>query len=202
MAGNLDNRIQIRTDRDWLRFDASQTIELYASPIRLMWGTAAVLAMSGVAAWVLASDDTPLFVYLCAWAWVVAGPLVLGIILVRAITIRWPVITLSPDGFLDVRISSNAIPWNLIQEISDKTVARSSLRDSKALFLYLPKSSWKDIQLKRLVRWTLPLILSRKHGLEGVCIGHGEFGMSFDTLCAVVIHYAEARGVHANRSTR
>ncbi|MEP9389342.1 hypothetical protein [Mesorhizobium sp. KR9-304] len=198
MVGTLHNGIWVRTDRDWIRYDASQTMEPYASPIRLLWGAAAVLVGLAAAAWTLANDDTPPIVYLCARAGIVGCLFVLVLILVRALAIRRPIITLPSDGFLDVRISSAVIPWRLIQEISERTIASSSLRDSKALFLYLPASSWKNLPLKRLVRWMLPLILKRTHGHEGLCIGHGEFGMSFDTFRDVVTAYAEARGVTVN----
>jgi hypothetical protein len=202
MAGTLHNGVWVRTDRDWIRFDANQAMELRASPIRLIRGAALVSIGLGAVAWTLAKDDMPPIVYLCAWAGIIGCLFVLALILVRALAIRRPVIALSSDGFLDVRISSAVIPWSLVQEVSVGTIRGTSYaRGSEALFLYLPASSWQNLPLRRLVRWMLPQILKRTRGLEGLCIGHGEFAMSFDTFCTVVIAYAEAHGVVVNPST-
>jgi hypothetical protein len=199
MVGTLHNGDWMRTDRDWIRFDESQTMELYASPSRLVWGAAVVLTALAAAAWTLTNDDTPPFLHLCAWAGIVGLPLVLALILVRAVAIRRPVIVLSSDGFTDVRISSLAIPWSLVQEVSVGAIRGTSYSSgTEALFLYLPASSWQNLPLRRLVRWMLPQILKRTHRLEGLCIGHGEFAMPFNTFCAVVITYAEAHGVSVN----
>ena len=173
-------------------------MELYASPSRLLRGAAVVLAGLAAAAWTL-MNDTPPFVYLCAWAGIVGCLFVLALILVRALAIRRPVIVLSSDGFLDARISLVAIPWSLVQEVSVGTIRGTSYSSgTEALFLYLPASSWQNLPLKRLVRWMLPQILRRTRGLEGLCIGHGEFAMPLNTFSAVVITYAEAHGVRVN----
>ena len=201
MAGSLRNGDWVRINRDWARFDADQTMELRASPIRLLWGAAFASIGLGATVWALANEALPPIVYLCAWVGAIGCAFVLALMFVRALTIRQPVITLSSDGFLDIRISSAVVPWKLIREISVGTIRGSSYypRDSKALFLYLPASSWQNLPLKRFVRWMLPLILNRAHGYEGLAIGHGEFDTSFDTFSAVVTAYAEARGVNVDR---
>lgn len=199
MGGSLHNGDWVRNDRDWTRFDASQTLELRASPIRLLRGIAVALIGLGATVWALANEALPPIVYLCAWVGAIVCAFVLALMFVRALTIRQPVITLSSDGFLDIRISSAVVPWKLIREISVGTIRGTSYsRDSKALFLYLPASSWQSLPLKPLVRWSLPLILKRTRGHEGLCIGHGEFGTSFDTFCTVVTAYAGAHGVNLN----
>jgi hypothetical protein len=200
MAGTLHNGVWVRTDRDWIRFDASQTMELYASPNRLLWGAAVALIVLGVIVWGVADDATPPTIYLYAWVGVIGCVLVLVLIFVRVLAIRRPVIRLSSDGFLDVRISSTVVPWSLIREISVGTIRGSSYHpDRPALFLYLPASSWQNLPLKPLARWSLPVVLKRARGHEGLCIGDGyEFGMSFDTFRDVVTAYAEAQGVTVN----
>jgi len=174
-------------------------MELYASPFRLVRSVAIVLAALATSAWALANDDTPPIVYLCAWAAIVSFLFVLMLICLRAVNIRKPVITLSSDGFLDLRISSAIIPWNVIQEISVGTIRGSSYGpDRPALFLYLSESSWRNFPLKRLLRWMLPLSLKKTRGIEGLCIGHSEFAISFDTFRDIVTAYARAYGVSVN----
>lgn len=191
----------VRIDRDWARFDANQTMELRASPVRLLWGVALTFIVLGVIVWAVAGEPIPPTIYLYVWVGAIGCVLIVVLVFVRVLAIRRPVIRLSSDGFLDIRISSAVVPWNLIREISVGTISGSSyVPDRPALFLYLPASSWQNLPLKPLVRWSLPLILKRTRGCEGLCIGHGEFDIPFDTFCAVVTAYAKAHGVSVDRS--
>jgi hypothetical protein len=169
----------------------NETLHLHASPLQLAKYLALCSGTLIFIAWYFLTRPSPLIVYVCAWVSGIGCIWVCGIIVIRALNIRQPLVTLSPVGILDVRVSTSAISWPSVKKISIGKVARRQ----EMLFLYVHSSSLAKLPLKRSIRFCMPLLLNRAQGHAKIGIGHQEFEMAFDKFAQLIQDYAQAQGV-------
>lgn len=102
--------------------DTSRTTEIAASPAKLALMIALGLGFVAVGYWMtLATVDTPRYSAAMVRALGYLSITVFGFFLLialwRLLTQRGPVITLSPVGLRDVRVSNDVIPWQAINSL-------------------------------------------------------------------------------------
>lgn len=110
----------------------------------------------------------------------------------RASTHRGPVVTLSPDGIWDRRLSGSFIPWFAISRITTWDINRQKIM---VLDLDPEIEPQLGLELTRIARWSRPA--NRVIGFEGLCVAVAELNVSYDDLIGQTLdfwhrHYREA----------
>jgi hypothetical protein len=113
------------------------------------------------------------------------GTLVAGSRLMRASD---TVVTLSPNGLLDTRLSQRPIPWGAIQEVGVWT-----MQGQKVIVLPVPPETEKSVGLTRIASWSRGA--NKKLGADGLCVMASGLETSHDALLAqITARVAAARG--------
>lgn len=165
-------------------FDTSRTMEIAISRWK-MWGLVAMGgAMTGVcgaiALGLIGQPDG--FILFLGWF----GVLFFGLALFSAtrsvLTLRGPVVTLSPQGIRDVRIGNETIPWNRIVDISTW-----SNRHQKMMVLKPDAELDRNFARGVYARWMRRA--NRKFGADGICITAQGLKTSHARLLAASMAY-------------
>ena len=161
--------------------DASGTIEIEVSRWRmalLLAGAVVMSALAGsIAFQVLPVDHLTTmqraaaiigvpFFGLCA---VIAGW--------RLAALRGPVVTLSPDGFRDVRVASETIPWPAVERVSTWQA-----NNQRAMILAITPEVERRLSLTPIARWTRGA--NRRLGADGLAIAATGLKVRYDDLLA------------------
>jgi len=155
--------------------DTTKSLEIRLSPLKyLRLGLGGAL-LTGVCL-AEASGDIPVGSMFPGEFWGYANPLwwvvVFGVLFFggatltifwRALTVRRPVIVLSPERLLDYRIASTPIPWTAIRRISTW-----SFRRSNAMVLQIDPEVEAKLPLTRTIRWTSGA--NAWLGADGLCV--------------------------------
>ncbi|MCG6858348.1 MAG: hypothetical protein LJE67_09795 [Salaquimonas sp.] len=136
-----------------------------------------------------------------------------GFVATVIMAIRWrgPVVTLSPDGIRDIRMSPELINW---RDVNDITTLRGDDPEMQAATGSLPVSTAAaDRQIRRtrfmmlavapgikerifaghrMGEWALKL--DQKHGVEGIAINPEQLSVGYDKLFAAARAYWQAAG--------
>jgi hypothetical protein len=169
-----------------MEIDTSRTMEIQSSPLRLLLIGVGGLAMAALSLGMAREyAGTGSFRELVGWV----GAVFFGIVFVFAIwrgaRATGPVVTLSPQGFRDTRISSEVIPWTLVQRISTW-----QYRGTKIIVIKVPDNVWQDFPLSRIARWSRSANVSL--GADGLAIATVELKVKFDELMEMMTAYAQA----------
>jgi hypothetical protein len=98
------------------------------------------------------------------------------------------VVTLSPEGLLDTRLSQRPIPWSAIQEVGVWT-----MQGQKVIVLPVPPETEKSVGLTRIASWSRGA--NKKLGANGLCVMASGLKTSHDALLAqITARVAAARG--------
>jgi hypothetical protein len=172
--------------------DTRQTVEISGSPTKQL-----MLALGGlgfVAAgyfMMQAVEDTPKY---SAAMIRILGYVTVGffgfctlVLLWRVLTQRGPVITLSPQGLCDVRVSSDVVPWPAIEAI--KTWEHSGQR-----VMVVGLKPGEEAKLKLTVIAKMSRRANTSLGADGLAITAQGTQTTHDDLMAATIAFAEAHG--------
>ena len=96
-------------------------------------------------------------------------------------------LTLSPQGFRDIRISPEFIPWSVVENLS---IWR--YRNTKTVVVKVSEAVWRDFPLSRMARWTRSA--NANLGVDGLAIGTVELATGTDELLAMMRAFAVAHG--------
>lgn len=117
------------------------------------------------------------------------GAIVFGAFLVlalwRLISTRGPVVTVSPRGLHDTRISEKMIPWDAVLG-----VATWQMSNQKIIVVAVTPEAEQSIGLTRMAKWTRGA--NKSLGADGLCIGPG-VKVKIDDLLRLIIAFAEVR---------
>jgi hypothetical protein len=101
----------------------------------------------------------------------------------RFMTVRGPVVTISPAGIRDVRVAREAIPWRSIRGISTWEYQRQ-----KVMVLQVDPAIEKRLTLSTIAR------MSRRAntalGADGLCVAATGLSMRYADLLATTMAYA------------
>jgi hypothetical protein len=175
--------------------DTSRTIEIQGSPLTLLAITAAVcipfIALGAVmASGHLDGKDPDITARLTGWLCMVTFGLVAAIGIRRALVSFGPVVTIAPQGFRDLRVSPDFVPWRAVRGIS--TWGYSG---QKVMVIAVDPAVEKTLKLDSVTRWTRSA--NALLGADGLCFGAAGLKIDYDTLLSTSIAYARAHGGQA-----
>lgn len=117
------------------------------------------------------------------------GAVVFGVFLLlalwRLISTRGPVVTVSPRGLHDTRISAKMIPW---EEVLGVSIWQMS--NQKIIVVAVTPETEQSIGLTRMAKWTRGA--NRSLGADGLCIGPG-INVKIDDLLRLILAFGEVR---------
>jgi hypothetical protein len=109
----------------------------------------------------------------------------------RLIDTRGPVVTISPRGLHDTRISEKMIPWDAVLGVSIWQMS-----NQKIIVVAVTPDAEQSIGLTRMAKWTRGA--NKSLGADGLCINPG-IKAKPDDLLRLIIAYGEARaGISPN----
>lgn len=172
--------------------DTSQALEIAYSPLKL------VLAAMGCAGFVIAgfwmigldavkgrySIETA---HLVGYLSILFFGAILLLVVWRLITRKGAVLTLSPEGLRDMRVSHDVIPWPAIARISTW-----QSHGQRIMVLGLHPGEEAKLRLTRLARVTRGA--NAKLGADGLSIAAQGTAIKHDDLMAATIAYAQRYG--------
>ena len=171
-----------------MQIDTARTVEIRSSPTRLVLLGAGGLA-AGVLSFAIAKTyaGTGSYREFIGWVGVVFCGLVVLVALWRALRMRQPTLTLSPQGFRDIRVSPDFIPWTAVENLSIW-----QYRNTKTVIAKVPETVWRDFPLSRMARWSRSANTSL--GVDGLAIGTVELQTRSDELLETMRAFAAAHG--------
>ena len=147
------------------------------------------LIMSAGCAWLLTLE---LGGGLGAWKAMLAGyvgaPFFLLCALIglqRLLSVRAPVVTITPSGITDTRVASGEIPWAAVEDISSW-----SHRGQKFLVLKVAPAVESQLGLTTVAKWTRRT--NAALGADGLCIGAQGLKTTHQVLSDAILAYARA----------
>jgi hypothetical protein len=176
--------------------DTSKTIEIAhsgAKMLLLVLAAAAMTAGSAFLAFEGARRDPAGFRTFIGYVGVAFFGLCFAVGLWRALTARGPVLTLSPRGLRDARVSHDPIPWSSIRNLSTW-----SHRGQKILVVAVDPEVEASIGLTAMARWTRAP--NRALGVDGLSISAQGLKINYDRLLELVRAYAQSH--HLRRGLR
>jgi hypothetical protein len=167
-----------------MMIDTHRTVEIEASPIRMLGLAALGLVVTAVCAVLVVPGVAPGRELIGYVSVAFFGALTL-VHLWRTITIRGPVITISPEGIRDTRVAADLIPWSAINDISI-----CQYRNQRIMVLAVDPTVEAGLRLTRIARWTRGA--NRSLGVDGLCVMTPELKIGFDELLTTTQAYAQA----------
>jgi hypothetical protein len=177
------------TTKDDGTTDTSRIMEFHASPARLLT-LLAFSAMSLVIAAALAfrllpgTASDPAMVS-TGYTGIAFFSFCAAVAIWRLLAQRGPMVTLSPDGLLDVRVSKEPIPWRAIKSISTRQMQRQMV-----LLVAVDPATEDKLSLTRVARWMRNA--NRSLGADGLVISPQGLKVGYPTLYYTCRDYWEA----------
>jgi len=103
----------------------------------------------------------------------------------RLFTLRGPVVTLTPNGFRDVRIAPEIIEWC---EVEDVSTWRH--RGQKNMVLTVGEATWNRLSLSGIAQWTRSA--NRALGADGLVVSATELKTNHDRLLGLIMERWQA----------
>jgi hypothetical protein len=172
------------------QIDTHQTREIAAAPLKLILMVLGALAfVVGGCFMSLATVDTPKYsaavVRLLGYVAIIFFGLCGLIGVWRLLTQRGPVITVSPEGLRDVRVSHDIVPWPAIASIGTWTHS-----GQRIMVLGLKPGEEAKLRLTTIARMSRGA--NARLGADGLAIAAQGTKISHDELIATATEYARA----------
>jgi hypothetical protein len=169
--------------------DTTRTIEIRQSPWRMLLLIAGALAfvvlgLALIYGWMDARRSDH-FVQAIGWISVLFFGACGLVGAWRLMSVRGPVVTISPQGIRDVRIAKETIPWPAIHDISTW-----SFQYQKVMVLAVDPAVERRLTLSAIARMSRRANASL--GADGLCIAATGLSMRYDDLLATTKAYAES----------
>ncbi len=165
------------------------TVEIKGSPMKLiglvLTGILLTAASGAIAVGTIPVRAGNLLAQPVGWVGLVffgAGTLLIGW---RFLKSSKTVVTLSPDGILDTRVSERPIPWAAIQDVDVWSMHRQNI-----IVLSVPPEIESALSLTPIARWSRSA--NKKLGADGLCVTAQGLKISHDALLAVIIERVDA----------
>lgn len=169
--------------------DTSGTIEIGNAPARLALYLAGALAFVAIGLWIIrqtapTSGTADMIMLVIGWFSVVFFGWIALIAAQRMIWTRTPVITISPEGIRDIRVSPDLIPWTAIRSITTW-----QLQGTAIMVLGLASGEEEKLRLSAITRMTRRA--NAALGADGLSIATQGTKISHDRLMDITIAYAD-----------
>jgi len=172
-----------------MAIDTTRTIEIRLSPWRAI-GTIAV----SVAFVLISLFITPAHGFIgevIGWFGVAFFGFIALVATWRLLALRGPIVTVSPRGVRDRRVTGEIVPWSAIRSISTW-----SAYNQPAIVLGVDPAYERALKLTALARLTRPL--NTAVGADGLCIASQGLKMGHETLLETInAYWQRARGDRA-----
>jgi hypothetical protein len=171
-----------------MEIDTTRTVDIRASAVGSLLPTFVLMAMTCfcVVAIVASFGTGDSRLYLALAGAVLFGAATLASIR-NSVRPGQPVLTLSPEGFRDVRISREFVPWSVVESIwvSEEHVRRTVVRN---IAVTIPESARNDARFGRTGDW------SRMVRSGCLTIRTGELSAPLNDVLEMMQAYAVAHG--------
>lgn len=160
--------------------DPSKVVEIPGSPLKLAMLLVLGIGMTAAGGWVaIAAGIVGAIVGVVAVVFFGACTV---IIFLRLLSGTGTVVTLSPHGIRDVRLSDDTVPWSAVQNIGTW-----SMQGQSFVVLGLDPAIEQTLKLKAMVRWTRS---ANSHlGADGLSVGAQGLKLGFDELVDLIEAY-------------
>ncbi len=169
-----------------MAIDTTRTIEIRLSPWRMI-GTIAVSAAFVLISLFITPAHGAIGEVVGGFGVAFFGFIAL-VALWRLLALRGPIVTVSPRGVRDTRVTGEIVPWSAIRNISTW-----SAYNQPAIVLAIDPAYERALKLTALARLTRPL--NAAVGADGLCIASQGLKMGHETLLETITAYWQrARG--------
>jgi hypothetical protein len=172
-----------------MTIDTSRAVEIEASPLKQFGLIVISVVMAALCGAIVlggfAKVQPGSFREFVCYVGLVFFPLCGLLLLWRAVTMRGPTVTITPEGIRDVRVAAEFIPWRAIHNISVWKHRRQ-----RFIVLAVDPAVEAGLDLTRMARWSRNG--NRALGADGLFIGAGELKIGFDDLLATCLAFAQA----------
>ncbi len=157
-------------------------IEIQGSPVKLFGLTILGMGMTVLSA-LVAFQYIPVedgsFNQFMGWLGMLFFGLAAAIGISRLFTFNKTVMTLSPAGLLDTRVSVRPVPWDAIEDFGVWEMQRQ-----KIIVISVPPEMEVSIGMTRMARWSRAA--NAKLGADGLCFSAAGLSMSHAELLAAI----------------
>lgn len=175
--------------------DTSSVIEIDRAPQQMVALLVASLIGITLSAGLILYDESLAFVMAAVFAG--AGLAALW----RMRGLRSTIVTITPEGIRDIRVSEKFIPWSVVQGVSIWNAAREKLgpfhvnvtgsfSGKNIVVLAINPDDLRRLALPQLLAWSRGL--NRAAGMDGVCLTADRLKTDVSTLLAACTAYADA----------
>jgi hypothetical protein len=172
-----------------MMIDTRCTVEIEASPVRMLGLAALGLLMTALSAAVALRAFPNVrpgsFAEFCGYAGAVFFAACTALLLWRASTTHGPVVIITREGIRDTRVAAELIPWSALNDI-----AIWENRGQRVMVLMVDPAVETGLNLTRVARWTRGA--NRAFGADGLCVTAQGLKIGFDELLATSLSYARA----------
>ncbi len=169
-----------------MAIDMNNTIEIRQSPWRMLGIVAIGIGFIALSIFIMTSHGA--FGLIFGTISLAFFGLLTLLAVWRVVTLRGPIVTISPRGVRDVRLTEAVVPWSAIRNISTWAAY-----NQPAIVLDLDPAYERVLKLTRLTRLTRPL--NAAVGADGLCIASQGLKMGHEALLETITAYWQrARG--------
>jgi hypothetical protein len=177
-----------------MNVNSQAVLEIRQSPWRMIGlivaGVVLTALSAGIAFDLLPDLHASSYQELVSYVGVVLFALCTAIAVWRLLSVRGPVVTVTPEGIRDTRIAAELIPWGAVARISTW-----QYRGQRILVLAVDPAVERRLTLTRLARWSRRA--NRALGANGLCIAVAGLDIGFDALLAACTRCAQPRSAVA-----
>lgn len=160
--------------------DPSATVEIAGSPLKLALLLILGIGMTALGGWMaVAAGVVGAIVGVVALVFFGACTVM---IFMRLMAGAGTVVTLSPQGIRDVRLSADTVPWPAVE-----TIGTWSMQGQSFVVLGLDPSVEQGLKLSAVVRWTRAA--NAQLGADGLAVGAQGLKIGFDDLLDLIETY-------------
>ena len=162
----------------------AETTEIVSSPAKHV-----VLALGGIVfvalgVWLLNIDPNDLSLKVIGSLSILFFGAMTGLIVWRLLTQRGTVITLTPQGFHDIRVTKSAVPWNAVEAVSVW-----SSQGQASVIVKLKPGEEQKLELTTIARMTRKA--NAALGADGLALTAQGTKISHDALLSTIIGHCQ-----------
>ncbi len=167
--------------------DTTRTITFSNSPAKMVGLIALGVLMTALSAavafrWI--GDPHPVFISIAYFGVVLFG-LCIVVFAWRLISMRGPVVTVTPQGIRDIRLSPDLIPWSAVREVKTWQFGMQ-----KTVVLAVDPAVESKLNLAPAMRWSRGA--NARLGADGLCVAGQGLATDYETLFRTCADYAAA----------
>ena len=162
----------------------AESTAIAASPAKLVMLAFGGLVFVALGVWLLSIDPSNLSLKIIGSLSILFFGAMTCLIVWRLLTQRGPVITLTPQGFHDIRVTKSAVPWSAVDAIGTW-----SSQGQASVIVRLKPGEEQKLELTTIARMTRKA--NAALGADGLAVTAQGTKISHDALLSAIIGYCE-----------